>query len=376
MKNIVEASTYPLEQHARTAGCGPTKSLLNHILAEGKFDSTHDLEAAAIKQEQSKQQIENILVDMGVLNPADLKACPFVQMDVSTQKNAVITATGARIPLGEVLLKAKRITQEQLELSLEEQKRTGEKLGMILMRCGLITADELAAVLTFQQYQSGRAPASEIFRLGDILLAANHISHEQLEVALSKQKLSKKKLGELLIEGGYVQPHQVEHGLKLQKELLAAALIASLSLSSAHSVHASGTEVARSANCEIRVTATVKAYAILKIKYQDPKIIITPGDIERGYVNVHNASCLEIRNNNRAGYLLVFEGQNESVSFFKEVYIQGLGKDVQIDSIGGLILQPYISGTITLQLSYRFILSHNANPGTYAWPLMMSAQPL
>jgi len=157
---------------------------------------------------------------------------------------------------------------------------------------------------------------------------------------------------------------------------LAAALIAALSLSSVHTVQASDTAVTRSSSCEVKVTATVKAHTSLKIKYQDTKIIITHGDIERGYVDVPDASRLEVRNNNRAGYLLVLEGLNGPFSPFKEIHIQGLGREVQIDSIGGLMLQPYLSGTVTLKLSYRFILSNNANPGTYAWPLMISAQPL
>jgi hypothetical protein len=160
-------------------------------------------------------------------------------------------------------------------------------------------------------------------------------------------------------------------------QLLAAALIAALSLSSAHTVQASDTAViTRSSSCEVKVTATVKAHTSLKIKYQDTKISITYGDIERGYVDVPDASRLEVRNNNRAGYLLVLEGLNGTLSPFKEIHIQGLGREVQIDSIGGLILQPYISGTVTLKLSYRFILANNATPGIYAWPLMISAQPL
>jgi hypothetical protein len=359
-----------------TIGCRLTKRLLGHILVDGEFVSPHDLEAAVEKQKQTNQQLGEILVEMGVLNPAGLRACLAIQRDLSYPKDAVKAAAGVRMLLGELLLKAKRITQEQLELALQEQNRTGEKLGEIFVRSGMITQEELDAVLTFQKYQSGGAPASERFRLGEILVSTNHITREQLEDALSRQKFSKKKIGELLIEAGYVQPHQVEHGLKLQEKILTAALISALSFSAGHSVQASGAAMTTTASSKVSVTATVQASAILKVQYQNPEIVITNGDIERGYVEVRAASRLEVKNNSRAGYLLVFEGLDGPFRPFHEVHVHGLGREVQMDSSGGLIQQPYMSGTVELELSYRFILSKNAPPGTYEWPLLISAQPL
>jgi hypothetical protein len=38
--------------------------------------------------------------------------------------------------------------------------------------------------------------------------------------------------------------------------------------------------------------------------------------------------------------------------------------------------QPAVRGPNTVDLSYRFILSEDAKPGTYAWPLTLSTQPV
>lgn len=54
--------------------------------------------------------------------------------------------------LGELLVKKKIITSEQLEKALEEQKRSGERLGTILTRLGFVKENEL---LTFISNQYG-----------------------------------------------------------------------------------------------------------------------------------------------------------------------------------------------------------------------------
>jgi len=51
------------------------------------------------------------------------------------------------LKMGEMLLKANLITQEQLKKALEEQKKTRERIGTILVRLGYITDDELLTFL-------------------------------------------------------------------------------------------------------------------------------------------------------------------------------------------------------------------------------------
>ncbi|MBC7337913.1 MAG: type II secretion system protein GspE, partial [Clostridia bacterium] len=55
-----------------------------------------------------------------------------------------------RKKLGELLVEAGAITQAQLARALEEQKRTGERLGAILAKQGVISDKDIASVIAKQ----------------------------------------------------------------------------------------------------------------------------------------------------------------------------------------------------------------------------------
>jgi type IV pilus assembly protein PilB len=54
------------------------------------------------------------------------------------------------LKLGELLLKAQLINQQQLTKALEEQKVSGGKLGEILQRLGYVTEDDIIECLSHQ----------------------------------------------------------------------------------------------------------------------------------------------------------------------------------------------------------------------------------
>ncbi|KPU28063.1 type II secretion system protein E [Caloranaerobacter sp. TR13] len=56
----------------------------------------------------------------------------------------------SKIRLGELLISAKKITEEQLKSALEEQKKTGKKLGELLVEKGYIKEEEIIEVLEYQ----------------------------------------------------------------------------------------------------------------------------------------------------------------------------------------------------------------------------------
>ena len=71
--------------------------------------------------------------------------------------------------LGEQLINSRLITEEQLQIALKEQKRSGELLGAILFSLGFITQKELLTVLsasysgdTYQDKQEEIALPSDI----------------------------------------------------------------------------------------------------------------------------------------------------------------------------------------------------------------------
>lgn len=359
-------------------GCRLTKRLIGQILIDGEFVSPKDVDAAVERQRQTNGLLGEILVGMGALDSRELIAVLSVQKDFASCEDAVKAAAGIRQLLGELLIRAERIAPHQLDVALNEQKKTGEKLGDILFRMGLLTVKELNAVLAFQQNQGIESRGSERLRLGELLVATRHISNEQLEDALVKQKISKKKIGEVLVEAGYAEPHHIEFGLNLQRKLVTAALIAALSFAStvgadvAHAAESPGASKAK-----VTVTARVLAHASIKFLYQAPELVVTNSDISRGYIEIPAASRIELKSNNPGGYMLVFEGMNGQIDLVKEIYVQGLGREVQIDAHGGWIVLPNEGLVpITKELSYRFALSENAKPGSYMWPLTLSVRSM
>jgi hypothetical protein len=340
---------------------------------DGGFVSSYDLDAALEQQKQTNLQLGEILVRMGVLDPVELKAVLSVQKDLASRENAVKTAAGVRLLLGELLIKAKRITQTQIDYALMEQRQTGEKLGETLVRLGLIKERELDAVLTFQRNQGGDSSSSEKLRLGEILVATGQVTRRQLEDVLERQRVSKKKIGELLVEAGYVKPHQVDQGLRLQQQLVTAALVAALSLSNlfgADDAHAAS----EGTSAKITISATVREHTSMQVLAQAQELVITNADIERGFVEVPSATRINVRNNNPAGYLLSFEVMGSPSPLFDTVNVLVGGREVQLSpSGGGWVPQPYVRGGSTQDVTYRFALSKNVQPGTYNWPLMISA---
>ena len=351
-----------------------TKRPLGQVLVDGEFISSEDLENALEQQKHTNELLGELLVRMGMLDQNELKAVLSVQRDLASIKDAIKAAAGLRQLLGELLVQARRVTPEQLESALQEQKQTGEKLGEVLVRKGHLTESGLDAVLSFQQNQGSKSPLSVRFRIGEILVATNIISRDQLEEALAQQKISRKKIGEVLVEAGYVQPHHISYGLKIQRKLITAALVSLVSMATLTGFPEKGSmEAFASSSTKITVTATVQARAIMKVLRRPAELVVTNADVLRGYVEAPVATRFEVKNNSPAGYLLTFDGLSAPV---KEVHVHGLGRDVQIGQGVGLVPQPYARGTFMIEISYRFVLSENAQPGTYSWPVSISVSPM
>jgi len=285
--------------------------------------------------------------------------------------DAIEVASGVRQPLGRLLLECGKITQEQLEQALEVQRQ----IGPVLVRLGALDNSTLEDTLQSQlqhQKQKQSTPTPVAFRIGEILVASGHISREQLNESIEHQKNSDKKLGEILVEKGYVQQHLVdlvEHGIHLQQMLVTAALSAVVSISSLDREAEAGSSGGTS-SATVHVSATVRPIAIAKVLYQQQQIEITSKDIAQGYVEIPNASRIEVRSNNHSGYLLSIENQGGP---FRDVYVSGLGSEVQLNGGTGWVLMSYTQMPRTMDVSYRIMLSDDARPGSYPWPFQVSA---
>jgi hypothetical protein len=350
------------------------KRLIGQILVDGEFISHQDLERALEQQLHTNKLLGEILVQMGVLDSRDLQITLSISRDLSSPEKALKLAAGIRQNLGNLLLWSKHITPQQLSQALEEQQKTGEKLGEIFVRQELLTNNELNAVLEFQHLQETGTPRS--LKLGKILVATKQITRKQLKDSLAQQRHSKKKIGNILLEAGHINPQQLSYGLNLQKKLLSAVLSALISLVPiSGALYADSTkEDSATKSSRSTITKEIQRLTSLKVVFQTQELVITQADIRRGYVEIQSAEHIEIQNNNLSGYLLVFEGLN---GLFKEVVVNGLGDEVSITSDGGWVTQPYNGrDPVMIKLSYKFILSEKAQPGTYTWPLIVYASPI
>lgn len=337
--------------------------LLGKILVGNDWMSTQVLEQALADHHNANKLIAEVLSRMGVLEAADLDAAFSAHCSSMPLIDAIKSAAGTRQLLGKLLIKNGNITHEQLDFALNEQKQTGELLGAVLIRRGYVKEQELDALLT-TQLEPQTSPAPAVFNLGDILMASGHITREQLNDALEQQKHSTKKIGELLVDNGYIKQNQVEQGLRLQHILVSAALGTFIALYPAVEVEAGGSSAG------LYATASVKKTARVTVLYQQPHMEITREDVTRGFLEVTAASRVEVRNSSMAGYMITFEVQEGP---FRNVFVKGLGTELQISFGNGWMLMPHSRRPDNLELSYRFILLPDVKPGTYPWPIQIHA---
>jgi len=348
-----------------------TRRLLGSILLDGAFVSPDDLKTAIERQRKASAQLGEILVGMGVLNGADLEAVLSVQKEFACPEDTIKAAAGVRELLGELLLRAKRLTPESLKEALAEQHRTGLKLGDILVRKGYLRESELDTILAFQEQQSSKELQPSPLRLGEILVRTRAITREKLEEALKRQKLSHKKIGEILVESGYIKPGQLDHGCRLQQKLITAALVGMLSFVSLSPAKAFDLPPSRSgAKMQINIAAVVKARTNMNIIRRIQEIVVNNTDIDRGYVDVPVASLGEAESDSPKSDIPPFEGLDWP---FHKAQAGELAQEIMRISGGAdAIQQPSLQGTTARGPNIRFILAENAQPGTYG-PLTISA---
>ncbi len=114
-----------------------------------------------------------------------------------------------KLRLGEILIREKLVSFENLKAILEFQKR--EKiytpLGELLISKGLINRSQLKNVL--KKYRNG-------IRFGELLLNMKLLTSEQLVEALERQKKTGKKIGQLLVEMGVLTEMALADTLSIQ----------------------------------------------------------------------------------------------------------------------------------------------------------------
>jgi len=115
--------------------------------------------------------------------------------------------------VGEILLAQGYINQAQLDHALEQHATTGISLGTVLVKLGFIDEDTLNAVLGKQLELSYRK------RIGDLLVEQGYITQQQLANGLAQQKTMAMPLGKCLVKLGYIEETKLLDVLAAQLDL-------------------------------------------------------------------------------------------------------------------------------------------------------------
>jgi hypothetical protein len=172
------------------------------------------------------------------------------------------------------------------------------------------------------------------------------------------------------VEVRQVSSAGIERAHGLQKNLVRATLIAAVALTSVHAAQMPDA-TAGSFTTVIQVNAVVLARTQLTPLRQPAMLVVTEADVQQGYVEVRGASLFEIWSNDPAGCVLTFESSDFP---FREAAVSVMGREIIINPTGGMIVIP-VRGRQQIALDYRFVLTTEAQPGTYAWPLSLSVNP-
>ena len=139
--------------------------------------------------------------------------------------------------LGALLADEGLLTETELELALDEQRRTGRLLGQIVVDRGYVSAFSLARVLSAQHSVDLHEPEEpepapqlaavpETWKpLGRLLVEKGLLTQTQLAEALLEQERNHRPLGEILVQRRLVSGDELtralseQHGLRLTGDL-------------------------------------------------------------------------------------------------------------------------------------------------------------
>ena len=208
---------------------------LGELLTRAGLVARARLDAALARQAQHNGKLGALLVEIGLIEEAELYAVLALQSSLhQAQAEDVILFLRAR--LGDILIGAAAVTEQQLLRALLQQESSGEPLGEILVRHGVISLAVREGALGFQRTLS--SPLRERYRLGRMLLEAGIVDPVTLEAAIRRQRGARVKLGDALLEMGAITQEVLEAFLRRQRRLLATLAAGMASAAEAHGLPA------------------------------------------------------------------------------------------------------------------------------------------
>jgi len=192
---------------------------LGELLTRSGLLSRTRLDSVLAVQGRGTGKLGALLLDMGLIEEAELYAVLALQSSLR-HANAEDVVLFLRARLGDILVGAAAIDEQQLLRALLQQERTGESLGELLVRQGAISVAVREGALGFQRSLS--SPLRDRFRLGRMLVESSVVDAVTLEAAIRRQRGARVKLGDALLEMGAITQELLQTFLLRQRRLLAA----------------------------------------------------------------------------------------------------------------------------------------------------------
>ena len=156
----------------------------------------------------------------------------------------------------------------------------------------------------------------------------------------------------------------VEMGMMRKQTISLLLTLVALSVPSAY---------ANSASATMNVSVQVIARTIVTVGQQPAAIEVTAADVQQGYIDLPAAVAFQVRSNARNGYTLQFE---PVAGPFSRAQVQWGNSTTVVGADGSWLTRSHQQGTANGILDVRLVLTADATPGSYAWPIRFDANSL
>ncbi len=142
-----------------------------------------------------------------------------INEDLVTNEQLNEAMTEQNLKTGEILIQTGRLKQDQLEDALKKQKNPSTMIGNILIEMGYVSEKDVQWAL------KQKAQRTLNLMMGEMLVQAEKLKQKQLDAGLKFQRMSRKMIGHILREMGYVSEIDIQWALKQKARKLGEILI-------------------------------------------------------------------------------------------------------------------------------------------------------
>lgn len=165
-----------------------------------------------------------------------------------------------------------------------------------------------------------------------------------------------------------------QHPSRILPQACALLVAAAAMLSTVAPAHAESTVGTTRARAAIDMRIVIPAFVREKARTDPLQVAIGEADLAQGYVDVDEATSLELTSNGRSGFAISVSYDERLVS---RVAMRIDGQHLEAASPGNsLHVQAVMMTAKAVKVGYRLFLKPGAAAGTYRWPVVLLFAPI